>query len=169
MISPEDLQSMVDALNTAFAADPDAIHALLCSRVPCNDRLVSHPTCVCGVNLALTPRHNPALSSPPKAHYTVGPLGLINAMVGAAAGKRIAMVLDIDEEDGQGRMVGFKVVEIEEAQIVKAEWSGSEWSIFRKAGDPNQERFNFVDEASKATTETTAPVEADRPVESGGS
>lgn len=36
--------SIISYLNSAFDADPSAIHALFCNRVPANNKLLEHPT-----------------------------------------------------------------------------------------------------------------------------
>lgn len=62
----------VDALNAAFAADPNAIHALLMNRVPCNRFLADDQFVQVGENGAL-----------PFGHFHVGALGLVNAVLAA--------------------------------------------------------------------------------------
>ena len=37
-------QQIVDLLNDAYKADPNAIDALLCASIPCNNNLVNHPS-----------------------------------------------------------------------------------------------------------------------------
>ncbi len=65
---------IVDALNEAFQRDPQAIHSLLCNRVPCNAVLADDPY-VC---VEPTPR------LVDKRYYTVGTLGLVNGVLAAA-------------------------------------------------------------------------------------
>ena len=59
----------VRALNRAFRADPAAIHALLCNRVPCNVALADDP--------AVVVEANPVLD----CGWTVSALGLINGVL----------------------------------------------------------------------------------------
>ena len=72
------LNDVVTLLNSAFAADPAAINALMSNRVPCNDALADHPTVL--------------VEKQPVAgdHYAVGALGLINAVVETLIGHRVA-------------------------------------------------------------------------------
>ena len=74
-------ESVISTLNEALEADPSAIRALLAVRVNCNSKLADHPTIVVG-------------NEPP----TVSVLGLLNGIVEAATGDRIAAV--VDDESG---------------------------------------------------------------------
>lgn len=44
MDADETMRAILNALNTAFTADPAAMHALCSNRVPCNRGLADHPT-----------------------------------------------------------------------------------------------------------------------------
>jgi hypothetical protein len=91
--------SAVDALNAAFAADPNAIHALLCNRVPCNTELADDPHVVCET----TPPLGDA-----KETYHVGALGLINAALTASGLPRVAAKYsDTTDEYGRAALLGF--------------------------------------------------------------
>ena len=59
-------------LNSALAADPAAISLLFGIRVPCNAVLANHPTV--------------QVLAPPQAGFTVGAMGIVNALVAAATG-----------------------------------------------------------------------------------
>lgn len=72
-------KSFVLVLNGAFRADPRAISALLCNRVPCNGALAAHPT----VQVQL----NPTLRD---GSCTVGLLGVINGICETVTGQRVA-------------------------------------------------------------------------------
>ena len=38
----------IDYLNSLVVADPLAIRAVLCARIPCNETLADHPSCIVG-------------------------------------------------------------------------------------------------------------------------
>lgn len=69
MNSQEIAEQYLKIMNEAFEADPDAVHALICNRVPCNAQLTAHPHIV--VDLPPTGTNI----------YTVGSLGLINGFL----------------------------------------------------------------------------------------
>ena len=89
----------VATLNRAFAADPAAVHALLCNRVPCNLALADDPTIICG-DEAVVPG------------FTLGAIGLINGVL-ADLGLPLVASQWSDEADEQGRrkLVGFQSYE----------------------------------------------------------
>lgn len=89
------MDAILDALNSAFAADPAAVHSLCANRVPCNQALADHPTVQVAVIQAL--EQHPA--------FCVGALGLINGVVEAATGQRVASSWSDDER--QPKMLGF--------------------------------------------------------------
>lgn len=91
--------SAVDALNAAFAADPNAIYALLCNRVPCNAELANDPHVVCEAT--------PPLGDTQET-YHVGALGLINAVLTANGLPRVAAKYsDTVDEHGRATLLGF--------------------------------------------------------------
>jgi hypothetical protein len=65
-------QRIVNVLNEAFAADADAMHNLIETRVPINDKLAHHPTIQC---VAIDERGV-------KPRYAFGILGLLNGLCG---------------------------------------------------------------------------------------
>jgi hypothetical protein len=83
------IQKAIDTLNGAYNDDRNAIHALMCNRVPCNHALADHPT-VQVDELGVT------------GGYAVGALGLINGVVEAMTGQRIALLWS-DATDAEGR------------------------------------------------------------------
>jgi hypothetical protein len=84
-------------LNRAFQDDPSAIHALLCNRVPCNDQLVDHPTVQVESNELLG-----------KTSYTVGALGVLNGVIEALTGERVASKWNEERDaEGRSRLLGF--------------------------------------------------------------
>lgn len=85
----------VAVLNEALVADPAAVYALLCNRVPCNETLAAHPT----IQVGRVPGMDHAL-------YHVGMLGVLNGVIEAATGQRIAA-----KYDPLGSLLGFVVVE----------------------------------------------------------
>lgn len=97
------VHAAVDVLNRAFAADPNAIHALVCNRVPCNDDLAEDPTIV-----AEYPR--PINDTQPTL-FQVGALGLINGIIGEITGGLTVACQFSDKVDAMGasRLVGFQV------------------------------------------------------------
>jgi len=70
--SPALVGLIIDALNSALAADPAAISMLFGIRVPCNQTLADHPTV--------------QVLAPPQAGFTVSAMGVINAVAAAVTG-----------------------------------------------------------------------------------
>ncbi len=81
------------SLNEAVEQDAAAIQTLIGQRVPCNEALADHATIQCGLQ-------HPAAG---ELGWTVGPLGLINGVLGAAGIPLIAAQFD----DETGNFVGF--------------------------------------------------------------
>jgi len=73
------ITAALQTLNEACTADPGALHALICNRVPCNTTLADHPTIQVDVNSVTQP-----------ATFSVGMLGIINGILESATGRRIA-------------------------------------------------------------------------------
>ncbi len=86
----------VRILNEAFELDPAAVHALLCNRVPCNERLADHPT--------IQVSENPVLSD---GSCHVGMLGILNGVCEALTGRRIAARWNMDMKDDSASFTGF--------------------------------------------------------------
>lgn len=80
----------VRALNDAFAADPAAMHAMMCNRVPCNQALADHPSVVV-TELPMLKAAAP--------QYAITALGLINGVLGPLTGKRVMTVWDNTDPD----------------------------------------------------------------------
>lgn len=94
-MNPTALQSALNALNTAFEADPVAIHALIRNVVPCNQILADHPTVQ--VQESIVPWK-----------YEVSALGLLNGVIEAMTGGRVAAKFsDTPNEIGVHPLVGF--------------------------------------------------------------
>jgi hypothetical protein len=79
-----DIEKVLAVLNSAFQADPHAIHALMANRVPCSPQLSAHPT----VQVTSVP------VAGIDSRDAVGALGIINAVVETLTGERVAMVWD---------------------------------------------------------------------------
>lgn len=95
------MQAVLGCLNSALKADPAAIHALVCNRVPCNQKLVDHPHVVVGLSQA-TGTHD------------VGAIGLLNGVLTSVGLDRIAQNWEETAEkwpDGKPklRFTGFVV------------------------------------------------------------
>lgn len=69
----------IEVLNRAFAADPDAIRALVSFRVPCNSTLADDPT-IQVKTVEGEPRDGD--------HCEVGILGILNGIFGTREGAR---------------------------------------------------------------------------------
>jgi hypothetical protein len=95
----------VDTLNSAFLADPNAMHALVCNRVPCNQQLADHPTVVVDENRTLGA----------DGCATVGALGLLNGvLVAIGLPLVVAKFVEADEDwqeiyGARRRFAGFTV------------------------------------------------------------
>jgi hypothetical protein len=61
------------------AADPGALHTIICNRVPCNTALADHPTILVDVNSMTQPET-----------FSVGMLGIINGILERTTGHRVA-------------------------------------------------------------------------------
>ena len=87
----------VKVLESAFKADPNAIHALMCNRVPCNQALADDP--YISVDIV------PVLSG---GCYQIGALGLLNGILEANGLPKVAMKFS-EEVDAKGRakLLGF--------------------------------------------------------------
>ncbi len=88
-------EAAVNMLQSAFAADPAAIHALVCNRVPCNGALEAHPHVIVDAS--------PVIQST----ATVGALGLINGMLLALDCDHV-VGLRFDDEKGDAERKLFK-------------------------------------------------------------
>lgn len=88
-----DIHTAVRVLNEAFVADPSAIHALLCNRVPCNLALADHPT--------VQVQANPVIED--GKTWTVGLIGMLNGVLEPLTGQRVAAQWE------DGKLLGFQV------------------------------------------------------------
>jgi len=91
----------VDCLNAAFAADPNAIHALLVNRVPCRAALADDPYVQVNDSPVLDP-----------GSFQVGALGLINGILAANGLPLVASKWgDTVDEQGRHKLLGFCLYE----------------------------------------------------------
>lgn len=88
--------TVVDVLNIAFESDPNAIHSLICNRVPCNKFLADDKF----VQVAAPP----VLEG---EHYQVGALGLVNAVLAALNEPLVAVRYSDKDTDGRSKILGF--------------------------------------------------------------
>ena len=86
----------VNALNAAFAADPAAIRALMINRVPCNATLANDEHCMVERDKAM---HG--------THFTVGALGLVNAVLLANGLPVVAGKWEETADGAHNKFVGF--------------------------------------------------------------
>lgn len=87
----------VEILNSAFNADPNAMHALMCNRIPCNKALADDPYIPVDVT--------PVLEG---ENFQIGTLGLLNGILEANGLPKVGMKFS-DEVDAKGRakLLGF--------------------------------------------------------------
>ena len=90
------LNKIIKVLNSAYEADPAAVHALICNRVPCNLALARHPTVQVEQN---------KVSS--KDSYAVGLLGMLNGIVEPITGGRVAIAFSAPDQNKARRIIGF--------------------------------------------------------------
>ena len=83
-------------LQNAFDEDPNAIHALVTNRVPCNQALADDVFVVVEESRVL-----------PKGHWQVGALGLVNAILSANELPLVAIKFGEQDQDGRRKLLGF--------------------------------------------------------------
>lgn len=96
MTNEKQIQQAIDCLNSAYKADPDAIHTLIAlNKTPCNQSLVDHPHIVVGKNRITD-------------GWNVGTLGVINGVLTSMGLNRIAIKWsDEKDADGMYKFLGF--------------------------------------------------------------
>lgn len=104
MSSRDQAHAVAEMLNSAFQSDSNAVHSLICNRVPCNLALADHPEIVV--------EDAPVLGV--DGLFSVGTLGVVNGIVGMLTGLRVAIKWsDPREGDGRRTLLGFCVVDKE--------------------------------------------------------
>lgn len=98
----ESTRKAVKCLNDSFNADPGAIHALICNRVPCNETFAADPFI--------------SVDAPPvlvgDGHYCVGMLGVLVGVLSAMGLPRIAVKWSSElDDDGRKKLEGFCLYE----------------------------------------------------------
>lgn len=88
-----EFETALKVMNEAFAADPAAVHALIVNRVPCNDALADHPNIPVEGNIVTS-----------QEHTVIGALGLINGVLDAMFGRKIAAIWN---DDDKPKFMGF--------------------------------------------------------------
>jgi hypothetical protein len=97
-MSPADISKRVVALlNSAFQADREAIHLLVCNRVPCNRALRDHPDIVVDESRAVP------------GGYTVGLLGIVNGILHDLDAPQVELRWEGDTTEVSHRCIGFGV------------------------------------------------------------
>lgn len=93
-----EIEKVLECLNSAFHADPAAIHALIVNRVPCNQEIAEHPMIAVQVNpvVPLT--------------YSVGLIGILNGVLNSLDLPNIQAVFS-NEIDGRRVLLGFQIYE----------------------------------------------------------
>jgi len=85
-------EQVVEYLNSIYKADPNAIHSLMCNRVPCtNDNLLNHPHFVVSNSIAA------------EGTNLAGVLGMINGMLTSLKLEKVALSFD----DETHKCLGF--------------------------------------------------------------
>lgn len=82
----------MELLNSALAADPEAMRELLAARVPHNNALAEHPTIQCGMDGPIP---------------GVGLLGIINGMFGVDD-RSWGAIAAVPETDASSRIIRFE-------------------------------------------------------------
>lgn len=93
------LSAFLRVLNEAQAADPVALNALLNHRVECNAKLADHPTIQVR---PMTFSGRAIVTKSDLDRCEVGALGLLNGLIEATTGERIAAVWDDND-----KLIGF--------------------------------------------------------------
>lgn len=94
------MNKTVECLNKAFEEDPNAIHALMCNKVPCNVDLADDEFIIVSANRVHY--HDD------KNYFQVGALGLLNGVLEANGLPRVtAKFSDTPSLDGRHKLEGF--------------------------------------------------------------
>jgi hypothetical protein len=86
-----------EVMQRAYEADPNAMHSLVCIRVPCNQALADDPHVIVD--------RPPVLAGD---FWQVGILGVLNGVLSANGLQKVAVKWsDEKDEDGRSKIVGF--------------------------------------------------------------
>jgi len=97
MTNEEIINSAVKTLNEAYAADPAAVYALVTQKVPCNTALADHPTIVAS-----------ECKTVPHPTSAVSPIGLLNGVLMAMCGEKIAHRWSPPDADNRRTLMNFE-------------------------------------------------------------
>ena len=86
----------IEVLQQAFNSDPNAIHSLICNRVPCNETLA---------NDEFIPVEKVQVLE--NAYFQVGALGLINGILAASNLPLVSLKFSEKDELGRSKVLGF--------------------------------------------------------------
>lgn len=92
-------------MNRAFAADSEAVHAMLCNRVPCNMTLADDPTIVVATSVVS------------EGQFNVGLVGFINGILDEMGLPLLGSKWSDPKEDGTRTLLGFTDVEKASVQL----------------------------------------------------
>lgn len=132
----------LDCLNSAFAADPAAMAALISNRVPCNQALADHPYVVVDQHRTIVTEGG-----------MVGMLGILNGVLSAHGLPIVVAKWEAKEEDEWSKLVGFcgyrpaEHVEAEQAAQV-SEWQNNAGGSFRQCGAARLTVYRYTDEVA---------------------
>jgi len=91
------IEKVLDVLNTAYEADPAAIHCLCSNSIPCNEALLNHPVV-------------PVMGY---GGISVDALGLVNGIIFALTGSMVKLkwAENPEKPNGAKKLVGFEEVD----------------------------------------------------------
>lgn len=105
------VDEVIDLLNDALGDDPDAMQALVETRVPCNQKLADHPTIQVGTVEPLVIFNTKESEEIPQ--YRVGLLGILNGIfgIGESGSGQIAAEFGVvcEHDCHEAYFEGFKV------------------------------------------------------------
>ena len=87
---------VIEVLQNAFNADPNAMHALICNRVPCNESLANDEFVVVEKSQVIE-----------NEYFQAGALGLINGILSANKLPIVAVKFSEKDENGRSKVLGF--------------------------------------------------------------
>lgn len=130
----------LDCLNSAFAADPAAMAALVSNRVPCNAALADHPFVVVDQHRTIVAEGG-----------LVGMLGVLNGVL-SAHGLPVAVAeWTTNADDEWNKLVGFceycPAGHVEAVQVGQvSEWQDNAGGSSRQCGEARLTVYRYTDE-----------------------